>query len=126
MEDETFKPGLFGRTKRLAGNFVEAIQTRLELFALEYREERTRLVILIVMALTAFLLFSLGVIVFTFAIAFAFEESYRVLAMCIMGALYFLLAVIVAFCLKSYLEKHGSAFDQTVEQLKKDAQCLKS
>ena len=126
MEDETLKPGLFGRAKRLAGNFVEAIETRLELFALEYREERTRLVVVMVMSLTTFFLFSLGLVVFTFAIAFAFDEGYRVLVMCIMGILYFLIAGIVAFCLKSYVEKNGSAFDQTIEQLKKDAQCLKS
>ena len=125
MEEEAPKLGIFGTTKRLAGNFVEALQSRLELFALEYREERMRLVVVMVMSLTTFFLMSLSLIIFTFAIAFAFE-NHRVLAMCIMGLIYLLAAIGCAFCLKNFIEKNGAAFDQTIEQLKKDAQCLKS
>ncbi|MEM9400041.1 MAG: phage holin family protein [Verrucomicrobiota bacterium] len=119
--------GLFGSAKRFTQIFIESFQTRLELFSLEYREERIRLIILMVLAIVGLFLASLGLIVLTLGVIFVMKDgTARLITMGIFVLLYFSLSGACIYALLTKVGKNYVPFSQTIEQLKKDVECLKS
>ena len=76
-ETEQREPGLAGLAGRLARTALGAVRNRIELFAVEWQEERARLTELIIWLVGLLFLGMLGVLLLTFTIIFLFPPEYR-------------------------------------------------
>lgn len=122
---EAHPTGLFGLLKRLGDRAVGTVQNRLELFAIELKEEKCRIIqaILLVSAVIALGVTTLALL--TFTVVILFWENGRVTALCGLSGLYILATVLALRSLRRLLTT-GPAFEGTLEELKKDRACLQS
>jgi uncharacterized membrane protein YqjE len=113
--------------KRLLDNLLGALLTRLDLFSVEVREEVIRLIQLLILVSAALFCAGLTLILVTFTVIFGVWEDHqaRVWAMSLFTAFYALLAVGSGLTVRQMLLKGGMPFSETVNQLKKDRECLK-
>lgn len=121
-ERETHSPGIVGSIRRLAGTGLAIVQNRLELVAVEFREEKGRIVGLLVwggaLVFMAFQAFT--AIMLTLAVLFRDQALY------IFGgfAAFYLIGTIAAIFLVRAKIK-APPFGETIAQLKKDRNWLK-
>ncbi|MBI3869821.1 MAG: phage holin family protein [Verrucomicrobia bacterium] len=119
------KPGVCVSLKRILDTLLASAQNRVELFAVELQEEKCRVVeaILCAAAVAAFgmMTITLG----TFTVVILFWEHGRLVALAILSAVYLVGTVLAWRALQSRL-KAESAFAGTVEELKKDRECLRT
>ena len=81
--------GLFGSVKNLAASLVSHLHTRLELFAIEFAEEKLRLTSLLFGAILAlFFTFMAIVLAALFVIAAYWDTPYRLHAVAILAVLF--------------------------------------
>lgn len=80
--------GLFSSIKTLASTLLDVAQTRLELLANELEENRSRMIQLIYFSFFMLFFFFLGMVLLTLLIIIAFWDSYRVLAISMIAAIY--------------------------------------
>ena len=107
--------GVLGRIGRTA---LQGLNTRVELLALEWQEERLRLRGLLLWSVALLFLVLMGGLLVTAAIIFMFPEDLRVYITAAFGLLYLCGAVAAWFGLKSGLKKE--AFAESIDQVKKD------
>ncbi len=122
-EREVYSPGIVGSIRRLAATGLGIVQNRLELIAVEFREEKSRVVGLLVWGgALVFLAFqALTAIMLTLVVLYRDQATY------IFGgfAAFYLIGAIVAFALlRSKLK--APPFGETINQLKKDRHWLKT
>jgi uncharacterized membrane protein YqjE len=117
-------PGLFGLARRLVSTGLGAFENRAELFLVEWREERLRLVELLLWAVILLFLAALGVLLVTATVIFLFREDLRLYAAGVFAVLYLGAAAVVWFNFRSML-KH-EPFSETLDQVKKDREWLGS
>lgn len=84
--------GLFTSIKTLAATLLGVAQTRLELLANELEEDRMRMIKLIYFSFFMLFFFFLGMVLLTMLIIIAFWDSYRVLAISLIAAVYLSIA----------------------------------
>lgn len=113
--------GAVGRVARVA---VRAVQTRAELLAVEWQQERLRLLDLLVSALGLLLLGTMGVLFATVTIIFLFPASVRLYVTAAFAVLYVLAAAGAWFSLKQALKRQP--FVESIDQIKKDRVWLES
>lgn len=114
--------GLFDSLGKLLGTVLSSLQNRAELFALELREEKYRLINLIFLA--GLVLF-LGVVAFLLLLTvfiFLIPEEHRMPIAAVVGVLCLVGSILSAIQLKKRLKNR--AFSETVDQIKKDFECL--
>ena len=112
--------GLAGQGRRLLATVGEALQLRYELFALEAREEKVRIVRLVVdtiVAATAWLLFAICFHVLL--IIRLWPYKYELLAG--LSMFYFLVGVTVSLTIRRRLRHSPTPFASTLEELRKDS-----
>src|SRR6266849_3582279 len=81
MTEETGRAeGLFESLRNLAKTFLAVVQTRIEIFASEIDEERTRLARIALLAAVAAFCLGLAVILLVFFLVVLFWDSNRLLA----------------------------------------------
>ncbi len=112
---------LVGRVARLA---LGGVQTRVELMAVEWQEERLRLMDLLVCAIGLLLLGTMGVLFLTVTIIFLFPSSVRLYVTAGFAVLYLLAATGAWFGLRSRLKRQP--FAESIDQVKKDRLWLQS
>lgn len=117
------KAGVWASLKHLLDTLLATVQNRIELIAVEWQEEKCRLMeaLLCAVAVAVFGIMSLTLL--TFTIVVLFWENGRLIAL---GALSLLYLVGTAFAwraLRSHL-KARSAFVGTLDEIKKDRTCL--
>jgi uncharacterized membrane protein YqjE len=123
MEDTSTGPGgLLTTGKRIARSIGDLVQTRLELFLVELKEERFRV-------LDALVLMGLGavcglmvLVLLTFTLVLVFWD-HRVIVLLILAMLYGLGAGAAFWTLRQRL-RNWNAFAATLEEMKKDRECL--
>jgi len=123
MEDSSTGPGgLLTTGKRIVRSVGDLVQTRLELFLIELREERFRV-------LDALVLMGLGavcglmvLVLLTFTLVLIFWD-HRVIVLLILAVLYGLGAGAAFWTLRQRL-RNWDAFAATLEEMKKDRECL--
>jgi uncharacterized membrane protein YqjE len=113
--------GLLGRFGRTA---MRGINTRVELLAVEWQEERLRLRDLLLWSVALLFLVLSGALLITAAIIFLFPEDLRVYITAAFGLLYLCGAIAAWFGLKSGLKKEP--FAESIDQVKKDQVWLES
>jgi uncharacterized membrane protein YqjE len=117
-------PGVTSLVGRLARTGLGALQNRCELLALEWQEERARLVELLMWALLVTFLTVVGVLLLTAFIIYLFPRDLRIFAAAGFTVLYLGSALVAFFNLRALLKQ--APFAETLNQLKKDRVWLDS
>lgn len=123
MEDSQHQPsGLLATGKRILRSVGELVESRLELFLVELKEERIRLfdALLLVAACVGCTLMTLALLTFTLVVVF---WEYRVVVLLLLTLTYAAAAGTALWALRNRLRDWHS-FAATVEQIKKDRACL--
>jgi len=119
--------GLFGSVRRVADTCVSSIHNRVELFALELQEEKIRLVRLLLWTGAALFASFLAITVITIAVVMLIQdEGGRKIAISGFGLLYAIAAVVLAVKLRSEIRNAPPPLADTLSELKKDLQTLRS
>ena len=117
------KRGVWASLQRMTDTLLAAAQNRIELFAVELREEKCRLVeaMLCAAAVAAFGMMTLSLVIFTTVVMF--WENGRLPVLAILSVLCLAGTALAWRALRSRLQARG-AFADTLEELKKDRACL--
>ncbi len=119
--------GLFGSIKSLAASLVAHLHTRLELFAIEFSEEKLRLTSLLFGAILAlFFAFMTLVLAVLFVIAAYWDTPYRLHAVALLAVLFLAGAGITGGMLRAKLRSRPRLFEASLAELYKDRQQLNS
>jgi uncharacterized membrane protein YqjE len=113
--------GIFGTVRRLGSTAVAILQNRLELLALELKEEKGRVTSLIAWGAALVFLVFLGFVALMFTLSFIFWEQ-RVAVMGGFCGFFFVGAIGTFLILKGKLKT--PPFAETITQLKKDREWL--
>jgi uncharacterized membrane protein YqjE len=125
MSDSTEKPGgVFATLRRILDGGLAILQNRIEIFAVELREEKCRLIDAMVWASAAIALGMMTLTLLTFVVVIFFWDGARMAALLIMSGLY-LLGTIVAWRGLRLRLRRPSALSSTLDEIKKDRACLK-
>lgn len=120
--------GLLGLLRKLALQLVSLLETRAELVAVEFREEKIRLVKLLIWSSSALFLTAIGLIMLTMTILFAVWDNpeYRLYALSFFTLAYLGGAGFGFYKMKSLLLEGELPFAETINQLKKDRSTLQT
>ena len=103
------------------------LRTRVELLALEFAKERSRLLRSVLLALGALLFGLLGLLVFSVWIALLFwSTEYRYLSIALLALVYVLIAVVFIVKLRNQVRRGGPPFAASVEVLSQDLEMLRA
>lgn len=110
----------------LGQTLLQMLESRLELFGVEYRFEKARLAALVGFACLASASLVLAGVAAIVALALATPERYQTLVMAAVSGAFLLLLI---FCIAAafFLMDHKrTPFSETRRELRKDAECLSS
>jgi uncharacterized membrane protein YqjE len=117
------KPGLFESSRRVLRTAVATLENRLELFLVELHEEKFRILnalllvgALVIVGFLALLLVSVTLIV-------AFWDTARLAVLISLSAVYSVAALAIYWRLKALFD-NWPAFRASLDELKKDRECL--
>jgi uncharacterized membrane protein YqjE len=110
-------------TKRIAQRMLVIVENRLQLLMVEAQEERERALLAIWLALGAAAFGLLAGVAFTIVIAAALWDHSPVIALLVLAALY---TIAAAFFYRrlTHLQRDWQTLPGTLDQLKKDRECL--
>jgi len=115
-------PGLFETLGKLLGTVLSSLQNRAELFSVEFQEEKYRLIDLLLLAGLVLFLGAVASLLLLTVVIFLIPAEHRILVAAIAGVVCLIGAITSAIQLKKRLKNR--AFAETVNQLKKDFECL--
>ena len=125
-ESEPRKGGLLDSAKTLLSTLLEMGRTRLDLISTEIEEEREWLTTLLLWTLVAFFCTALAVVLFTMLIVIIFWDSYRLLAIGIMMAIFMVTAAVAWRAVRNMNKNKPRLFSTTVTELSLDIERLSS
>jgi uncharacterized membrane protein YqjE len=114
---------LASASKRVAQRLLIICENRLQLLMVEAQEERQRILLAFWLALGAAAFGLLAGVALTVIVAVLLWEHSPVIALLVLAALYFMLAAIFYGQL-ARLQKHWQTLPCTLDQLRKDRECL--
>ena len=114
---------LGGAAKRITQRTFVIVENRLQLLLIEMQEERERILCAIWLALAAGACGLLAGVAFTVIIAVALWDRSPILALLVLALLY-LAAAVFMYRLLVHLQRNWQSLPSTLEQLKKDRECL--
>jgi uncharacterized membrane protein YqjE len=126
MQAAASSPGLFQSLRKILDTGAGALQTRVELFAVELKEEKQNLLSLIIWISAALFLAMMAVIVITITVILLFEGERRLYAAGGFCVLYLLGAVTAFLKVRSRLRETSLPFSDTIEEMRKDREWLES
>ena len=120
-ETEPGRPGgLFGSVRRMFASMLGVLQTRLEIFSLDFAEERFNLVRMAVVVLTVLFCLQTGVFLTVLFIVLAVAGPDRLAAIGIAALSLLLLALVGTLWLWRWLKTRPPLFAGTIAELQKD------
>ena len=120
LEDTGHTESLLESLRGLAKTFVALVQTRVEIFASEVDEERTRLARIVVLAVVALFCLGLAVVLGVLLIAVLFWENNRLLALGILTGVFALGGLFALVALRSAVRDRPKFLSATLAELRKD------
>ncbi|MFQ3671365.1 MAG: phage holin family protein [Verrucomicrobiia bacterium] len=113
--------------KRLLDRLLGAILNRLDLFSVEVREEVIRVIQLLLLVSGAIFFTAIGLVVGTFTLMLLVWDHETLRAIFLIGFtfLYLGAAAWAGLRAKSMIERGHLPFEETLNQLRKDRECLK-
>jgi uncharacterized membrane protein YqjE len=121
-ETSSASGGVMSAGRRLLRTALDLAHTRLELFLVELKEERLRLVDALLLVVVGVVCALMTLVLLTFTLVLIFWE-YRVLTLVLLTLLYGASAAAAFWTLRQRLAA-WNAFSATLEELKKDRACL--
>lgn len=125
QQSELRQPGFIGSIKTLAGSVLELLRVRVELFALEWHEERERAKQLLVLGVAGVLMLGLGLLLLTFFIIVLFWDSYRLVAIGVVTALYLGGGVLCLLNIRAQVKNHPPPFATSLQEFIEDLHQLR-
>jgi uncharacterized membrane protein YqjE len=119
-DDPSQTESLIESLRRLAKTFVALVQTRIELFASEIDEERTRLARILVLAVVALFCLGLAIVLGVLLVAVVFWENNRLLALGILAGLFALGGFAALLALRAVVQDRPKFLSATLAELRKD------
>jgi uncharacterized membrane protein YqjE len=116
--------GLMSTLTRMLKTLRDVLENRVELFLLELREERLRLMELLLLLLAGTVCSLMALLMVTFGIVVFFWNTHRLLALTLIILAYIVAATVAFGMLRSRLRR-WRAFGATLDQIKKDQACFK-
>ncbi|MGF1677941.1 MAG: phage holin family protein [Candidatus Methylacidiphilales bacterium] len=110
--------------RRLLDAFLRAVETRMDLFAVELQEEKIRLIHIVLWTCSAVFLSALSLIMVTLTVVILLRPEYREEALILFCILYLAAAVFSVFKLRKILYTGEVPFAETMSQLKKDREII--
>jgi uncharacterized membrane protein YqjE len=110
-------------TKRIAQRVFVIVENRLQLLMVEAQEERERVLLAILLALCAAAFGLLAGVALTVVIAVALWEHSPIIALLVLTLIYTGAAVFF-YARLARLQRNWQTLPETLEQLKKDRECL--
>lgn len=115
--------GLRAVLARMFKTLRDAVENRVELFLVEWREERLWLVKTLLLLAAGIVCALMALLLVTLTVVVIFWDTHRVLALALAAAAYAAIAAGVFAALRCRLRK-WQAFSATLGELKKDRQCF--
>ncbi len=116
--------GLMSSVQRLLGSLLSVVQTRIEIVATEWEEERERVKELVLYGLFALVFISLGMITLTVFVTLWLWELYGVHALGIIGVVLLGTGIAIALRARRNERTRPRLFATTLAELRKDRQTL--
>lgn len=116
--------GLLVSLRRLLANLLEVVQTRVEIVATEFEEERERLRELVVYGFLTLFFFGFGLALLTLFLILAFWDSHRLFVVGGFALAYLAAGVVALAVLRGKSRSRPRLFAATVSELKKDREQL--
>jgi uncharacterized membrane protein YqjE len=117
--------GIVTSLKKLGASCLEALYTRADLISIELQEEKSRLLTALVLAISGTFLSIITLVMITLTIIASVPEEWTILVSILFCLLYLGASAFCFWKLKSMLQDGPKPFHETINQLKKDQQCLK-
>ena len=118
-------PGLLASLQQLLSSLLGILQTRVEIIATEYEEERIRLRELVVFGVLTLFFFSIGLTLVTIFIIAFYWDTHRLEVLGFVSVLYLVLSAVTGICLYRRLKSRPRIFATTVSELAKDREKLR-
>jgi uncharacterized membrane protein YqjE len=121
MTEETGRAeGLFESLRNLARTFLAVVQTRIEIFASEIDEERTRLARIALLAAVAAFCLGLAVILLVFFLVVLFWDTDRLLAIGVLAGVFAAGGIAACLGLRAAISQRPKFLSTTLAELRKD------
>jgi uncharacterized membrane protein YqjE len=121
MTEETGRSeGLLESLRNLARTSLAIVQTRIEIFASEIDEERTRLARIALLAVVAAFCLGLAVILLVFFLVVLFWDTDRLLAIGILAGVFAAGGIAACLGLRAAISKRPKFLSATLAELRKD------
>jgi len=117
--------GMFSTLTRMLRTLGDVAENRVELFVVEWREERLRLLDALLLLLAGTVCALMTLVTVTLAIVVVFWNTHRMLVLGLVILAYASAAAWLLWTLRSRLCR-WQAFTETLEQIKKDRACFKT
>ncbi len=126
MIDVDSKPagGLMSSMQRLLGSLLSVVQTRIEIVATEFEEERERVKELVLYGVFALVFISLGIITLAVFVTLWLWELYGVQALGVTGVVLLGTGIAIALRARRNERTRPRLFATTLAELRKDRQTL--
>jgi len=116
--------GFAGTAGRFGGIAVQILQDRLELLGLELREAKIRFVQALLLVCMFVVFFLLGLLLLVLAGVYVLPPEWRLCGIIVAAAASLLAGAVLFIALRRRLERKPLAFDQSLDELKKDTACF--
>ena len=125
-EEAGRKGGLLGSLRGFASTLIEVIYTRVELFAVEFDEERRRIARALWLAAVGAFCLSLGILLAVLFVVVLFWDTHRLLVLGILAVGFLGTGVAAMLAFRARLADRTRLFSQTLEELRNDRDRLDS
>ena len=117
--------GWIASVRRLVGTLSAIVQNRLDLIGVEAAEEKLRLLEALLLGIGFFFLSMLGLLVLTVGVLFVVSPDWRPWVLLAFAVLYLGGAAAALLTLSKRVRAWPPPFAGTIEELKKDLECLR-
>jgi uncharacterized membrane protein YqjE len=121
-DTEQSLPTLGRLARRTMATFIGALENRAELFAVEFEEENSRLLKVVIFGVGGCFLTMMAILLLTAVIIFLVPEPDRIWAALGFAIIYLAAAVLAGLTVKKLIKQ--VPFSESLNQIKKDAQFL--
>jgi uncharacterized membrane protein YqjE len=119
-DDAGHTESLLESLRGLAKTFIALVQTRIEIFASEVDEERTRLTRTVVLAVIAAFCVGLALVLLVLLIVVVFWDTHRLLAIGVIAGLFAIGALAALISLRKEVRQRPRFLSATLAELRKD------
>ena len=117
--------GVLSSLRSLGDGLLASVQDRLELFSIELREEKLRLIRTFVWIAAAVFLGLMAVLFASPTLVYLFWESARLAVLGGLTGLYTGTLVVIVIAFRRYLARQPSPFAATLHEMAKDRACIR-